>query len=78
MKWFGRSWGAPVCDPRDHVDTPVGEICYGHAHMHEGRELIDADDDGVLIPYYGEDAPLTNRIAYHLDCWLHEIGADRL
>jgi len=27
MKWFGESWGAPVCGYTEHVATPVGEMC---------------------------------------------------
>jgi hypothetical protein len=74
VRWFGESWGAPVCDPRTHVDTPVGSACWGHAHMHGPLrpKAIEDGDQGVTIP--GPDGPG----AYHLDCWLHEVGADRL
>lgn len=77
-KWFGESWGAPVCEPSEHVDPPVGELCAGHPHMHhEFRpEVIAADDQGVMIPYLGNDERTYQ--AWHLDCWLHEIGVDRL
>jgi hypothetical protein len=76
-KWFGDSWGAPVCEPDEHVETPVGRRCFGHDHMHAKRiELIEEDDQGVMIPFLSFDGPTT--IAYHLDCWLHEVGADRL
>lgn len=74
MKWFGESWGAPACDPASHVDTPVGMECEGHEHLHgplRPRE-IELGDQGITVP--GPDG----RVVYHLDCWLHEVGADRL
>lgn len=76
VRWFGESWGAPVCDPRAHVETPVDRRCFGHDHLHPaGRsELIEEGDQGVMIPY---QAFKPTSIAYHLDCWLHEVGADR-
>lgn len=38
--------------------------------------LIEPDDQGMIIPYMSVDGP--PEIAYHLECWLHEIGADRM
>lgn len=77
LRWFGESWGAPVCDPRAHVPTPIGWTCIGHEHMHKVRSsLIEEADQGVTMPssYHGE----ATTVAYHLDCWLHEVGADRI
>jgi hypothetical protein len=77
LRWFGESWGAPVCDPRAHVATPVGLTCLGHPHMHEGRsEVVEPGDQGVTMPFVRHRR--VDTVAYHLDCWLHEIGADRL
>lgn len=77
VRWFGESWGAPVCDPRAHIETPVGRACYGHGHMHEERSsVIEPDDQGVSLPFYSTAGVI--QIAYHLDCWLHEVGVDRL
>lgn len=76
--WFGESWGAPVCDPELHVETPVGWQCIGHDHLHVDRSpLIEEGDQGVTLPLYVEPGR-ADRAAYHLDCWLHEVGADRL
>jgi hypothetical protein len=76
-RWFGESWGAPVCSPDLHIPVPVGMDCVGHEHMHENRSpQIEEGDQGITLPYYGPLGPV--RVAYHLDCWLHEIGADRL
>jgi hypothetical protein len=78
IRWFGESWDAPICDPELHIEVPVGMICFGHDHMHEGRTVeIMPSDQGVTMPYVREDRTV-GRCAYHLDCWLHEVGADRL
>jgi hypothetical protein len=78
IRWFGESWGAPVCDPRAHVETPVGWTCEGHPHMHKDcdDERIKEGDQGVTLPYYYRGG--ATMIAFHLDCWLHEVGVDRL
>lgn len=77
VRWFGEDWGAPVCDPRAHIPVPVGMVCVGHDHMHDDRSVgIAPEDQGVTVPHLAEGG-LTGRIAYHLDCWLHEIGATR-
>lgn len=72
LGWFGESWGAPACDPETFVPTPVGWRCIGHAHMHNALrpERIEDGDQGVTMPGPG------GLVAYHLDCWLHEVGAD--
>lgn len=78
LRWFGESWGAPVCDPRTHIETPVGKLCKGHDHTHKDwdDQVIREGDQGVTVPYQGPDG--VKPLPYHLDCWLHEIGADRL
>lgn len=78
LRWFGESWGAPVCDPRAQVRAPVGAVCIGHDHLHSARSsFIEYGDQGVTMPYLGGYA-LPGGVVYHLDCWLHEIGVDRL
>lgn len=65
--WFGESWGAPACDPARHKPTPVGDPCI------ECKQPIEADDEGMLIPFVrlgGEPAELC---AYHLPCFLATI-----
>ncbi len=49
-KWFGENWGAPVCDPEDHIPTPVGDPCVNC------EEAIEAGDQGVVfdLPYHIE------------------------
>ncbi len=64
MNWFGESWGAPVCDPDTHVDTPVGAEC-GWC-----EESVADDDSGVSLPYATKPMQVIN---YHLNCWLRQI-----
>lgn len=65
-KWFGRSWGAPVCDPREHVPTPVGRTCQ------RCIELILVDSQGVTMPLCSPDKP-PRWLVWHLDCYLQTI-----
>lgn len=55
MPWFGESWGAPVCDPAEHVETPFGAVCI-HCD-----ELIDEDDAGFVY---------MNGPVAHRDCFI--------
>jgi hypothetical protein len=45
LAWFGKHWGAPVCDEVPHVGTPVGEPCLWCG------EPIVGDDNGFLVAY---------------------------
>lgn len=70
IRWFGRSWGAPVCDPRAHINTPPGLVCA----RCDGE--IDEDDQGVTMPaidLVGAEYR-SHVIGYHLDCWLGSLG----
>lgn len=71
LRWFGSSWGAPVCDSRTHTATPVGRVCA------RCDAEIDEDDQGVTIPSIALSADGGYRqssVCYHLDCWLGSIG----
>jgi hypothetical protein len=61
--WFGKHWGAAICDDTPHAVTPTGEPC-GHC-----GEPIAANDDGVLVPTLGE----AHRIAFHYECNLRTM-----
>lgn len=67
MKWFGRSWGAPVCDPEDHVSTPDGTPC------ERCKKPVGADDQGFVIPHL--ETPVTER-PWHLGCFLASVGVE--
>jgi hypothetical protein len=64
VRWFGQSWGASVCDPVDHVETPAGENCT------RCGEQLQATDTGVILPY-ASDPPAS--MPYHRNCYLREI-----
>ena len=71
-QWFGTSWGAPVCDPADHVPTPVGQDCL----MGCGR-VIAADDQGLVLPhsYLDDEGEVRGELrGQHLDCFLKAVG----
>jgi hypothetical protein len=63
--WFGKHWGAPICDDTPHAVTPVGMAC-GFCD-----EPIAAGDDGVLIPSLGGDGQ--HRVAFHYECNLRSV-----
>lgn len=67
VRWFGDSWHAPVNDPRARVESPVDQRCI-HCHL-----WIGPADRGVTIPYLNVDTGPTT-VAYHLKCFLDEIG----
>lgn len=66
MEWFGTSWGASVCDPADHVVTPVGAEC-GRCSV----VIVDGDRGFVLPVIHGER---TESMAMHLRCFTASVG----
>lgn len=66
MRWFGKSWGAPVCEPEEQAPTPVGLTCP------ECEQRIEQGDQGVTMPLVRADQTLALG-AWHLDCWLHHV-----
>lgn len=66
VRWFGRSWGASICDPEAQIDAPVGEEC-GRCAL-----PIYEDDLGITTPLIGVEG--RDRLAYHLDCFLASLG----
>ncbi len=66
MKWFGESWGAPICDVAERVERPAADCMYC------ARALVDGDR-GVVMPFAGVpgDPPW---LAAHLDCFLESLG----
>ena len=45
MKWFGKTWGAAICQPTEKIDVPVGVACVacGRTFIEESRGLCDTD-----------------------------------
>lgn len=64
MKWFGKSWNAPVCDPRDHITTPVGKPCF------YCKESIEENDSGLMHIHIGDTARM---VPEHYECFLRGI-----
>lgn len=66
MKWFGKSWGAPVCDPAKHAPTPTVACAYC-------ERAIIAGDQGVILPFHGNpgDPP---ELPYHHGCLMQSLG----
>jgi hypothetical protein len=56
--WFGKSWGAPICEEDDHIDIPIGKPC-----IHCEEIIVDGDQGITTRQGY----------SYHLDCHLREI-----
>ncbi len=67
MNWFGASWGAPVCDPAEKVETPVGAPCA------RCNVTIGDDDAGLVLPCIV--APdLVELRAWHFPCLMSDVG----
>lgn len=66
MKWFGESWGAPVCVPENHAPVP-GERCV------VCDKQFWEDDQGIILPFVGgpDDPP---ELPYHLACFRTALG----
>lgn len=67
MKWFGATWGAPICNPAHHVDTPIGQACAGC------NAPIGAESWGVVVPHVGAEGHVSEW-AYHRRCWMIALG----
>lgn len=67
VRWFGESWGAPVCSPDRRVATPAGEPCY----LCE-RPLAQGDI-GLVVPFHG-GAPGVYKLAAHHSCFMRHLG----
>jgi len=71
MKWFGESWGAPVCEPEEHIETPVGEPC-GYCD-----EPIAEGDIGFRMPFVSDPSGIGHMDAHHA-CLLRVIGVHEM
>lgn len=86
IRWFGESWGAPVCDPETHVETPAGKRCLGCPdEIEEGQAgvVVLASPEIAGRYVYSVRDPNTNELrstyvgAYHLQCVLATLGIER-
>lgn len=70
IRWFGRSWHAPVCVPARRMSTPVGWLCL-HCLM-----PINPEHRGIAI---GLAFPSGSSEAYeHLSCFLADLGVSEV
>jgi hypothetical protein len=69
LRWFGTSWLAPVCDPGNHIPTPLGMRCI---RCGKGFTL---NDQGFEMPYV--DGGRVGTVYYHKGCFLREVGVVR-
>jgi hypothetical protein len=68
VKWFGKSWGAPLCQDAEHAPTPTGALCLGcDDEIRDGQK-------GLLIPFVSLTEPPSIR-PWHLECFLLSVGA---
>ena len=65
MQWFGKSWGAAICEPAEHIATPIGKQCAWCDEVFVGGE------QGVRIPALG--AAGDEGADHHLDCFLRSV-----
>lgn len=85
MWWFGKTWGAPICEPSRHLpdsDAPFGWKCEGCS------QLIARTDCGVVTPlveqlYLGAEPGMElmsprspTWCAWHLACFCRELGIE--
>jgi hypothetical protein len=69
VKWFGEDWEAPVCNPDEHAETPLGALCENCGVRFE------ADDRGVILPCL--EAAGVRDYPLHLNCLLEmTVGPD--
>jgi hypothetical protein len=66
MTWFGKHWGAPVCDENDQAPRP-DDPCAACG------ERFAEDTQGLILPLVGTpDDPPT--VAFHLACFAASLG----
>lgn len=66
MKWFGESWGAPVCTSESEAPRPSAPCAYCNGAILER-------DCGVILPFSGgpDDPP---ELPYHRWCLIDLLG----
>lgn len=67
-RWFGPSWGAPVCKPGAQVFLPANTSCAGCLGE------IGVEESGIRLPHLGAYREFSY---YHLDCFLEVVGISR-
>ncbi len=74
FRWFGPSWGAPVCDDVPHDQTPVGAECRCcHQRIKEGDQGFIFTRALFPAPQLGDGMWAAVFDPFHLDCWMRTI-----
>ena len=72
MRWFGKSWGAPVCDPKTFVPWPhVPAFC---RLCVECGQPIEHDQGGLMVPCLPSGSSGWHLIGYHRGCLFEVLG----
>lgn len=69
VRWFGKSWGAPINEDATQVPTPIDAPCEAC------QKPIGASDRGVTVPFVSRHSR-SSRVAYHINCWGRSIVGD--
>lgn len=72
MKWFGKSWGAPVCDYAEWCVTPIGEPCL------DCQKRITEHDCGFVVPLiesvdWNTEMARVSLRCYHRACFVKNV-----
>jgi len=73
LRWFGPSWGSPICREERHEPVPVGQPCF------RCEKPIQTDASGILMWHMGEDPNKDGYKPYHYECFskfFHLNGRD--
>lgn len=80
VRWFGTSWGAPVCTPEYRIEVPKGRKCLACddliAEWHHGLVLYGenvATEENVAAGRVWRDEEGVARCAYHLHCFVRAV-----
>ncbi len=76
VRWFGDSWGAPICDPDYKIDRPVGTKCLECARPITGRDrgVVTACSSNIWGSWNFPVEGGSYRVAsYHLTCFLDQV-----
>lgn len=66
LKWFGSSWGAPVCTPETHAERP-------DAPCMRCDQPFDDTSQGIILP--GADTEGRPYVApFHVECFIDALG----
>lgn len=68
LRWFGPSWGAPLCSEDRQSPAPVGQPCFRCA------KPIQANTSGILMWHMEEDPNEDSYKPYHRECALQRIN----